>query len=479
MDRRGYVFVGIAGESLSNRTTSRLGTGLFRAPIDALEAWQDLSPRLGAALEVRAITASPNDPDIVYVGTQYGIHRTTDCGETWELLAAPTPEFGVWSIAVSRTPEVVFAGYDPNAIHVSRDGGHTWTAAAMPASYPPGASHEPKRIMGLACDPADRDRIYAAVEAGGVLRSDDGGGSFAAAELTTHVDQLDLHGVAVVGAGPLAIGRDGIFLSRDGGQRFTHALDDALQIEALAQPELEAIVAELSRARFADNLCLRRIETVTTPAGPALRVALGARLAGRADYGEAFEPRALGARRNGEGRAEPAACWHAVAQLIEACYRRHDRLTVTTSFARFTSLTAFRAAAGAAAFAACDCNHPGAGAHAGELRAAMGWLMVEQYCRSIAVAAPDLVYVGAGASWLAEHGTIYRSRDGGRSFAPLALPDDIGSTVFGIALASADPRCVAAATKDGQVLLSLDGGERWQVARLPAEAHPVYALCVT
>jgi photosystem II stability/assembly factor-like uncharacterized protein len=484
MECRGYVFVGIAGESLSNRTTSRLGTGLYRSPIDALGTWEDLSPRLGEQPEVRAITASPNDPDTVYVGTQWGVHRTTDRGETWELLSAPPPEFGVWSLAVSAAPEVVIAGYDPNTIQVSTDGGRTWRAAAMPASYPPGASHEPKRIMGLACDPADRQRIYAAVEAGGVLRSDDGGRSFVAAALSDDVDLLDLHGVVVTGAGAIAVGRDGIFVSTDGGRSFAHALDDSFQLEGIAPAELEAIVAEVSRARFADNLCVRRVETIATGGGTALRCALGARHASRADYGEAFDARALGARRNGEGRERPAACWHAVAAVIEACYRRQDQLTVTTSFARFTNLTSFRAAVTPAAWQPCDCNQPGGSDRASEIRAALGWLMVEQYCRSVAIAAPgrgdgsELVYVGAGASWLAEHGTIYRSRDGGRSFEPLALPDGIASTVFGISLAPGEPRRVAAATKQGQVLLSIDGGDHWQVSQLPAEAHPVYALCV-
>src|SRR5512132_2526546 len=108
-----YVFVGIAGESLSNRTTSRLGTGLFRSPIDRLGEWQDLSPRLTELPEVRAIASVAEDPDTVYVGTQCGVHRSRDGGDSWELLSAPRPEFGVWSLVVPPgAPDVVLAGYE-------------------------------------------------------------------------------------------------------------------------------------------------------------------------------------------------------------------------------------------------------------------------------------------------------------------------------------------------------------------------------
>jgi hypothetical protein len=154
---------------------------------------------------------------------------------------------------------------------------------------------------------------------------------------------------------------------------------------------------------------------------------------------------------------------------------------VSTGLARFEGVTGFRACPGPRdlAMAPCDCNQPGGDDREPQIRAVLGWWMVEQYCRSIAVASADLVYVGAGASWLSEHGTIYGSRDGGVSFRPIELPRGVRSTVFGIAAAPADSRRIAAATKEGQVLLSSDAGASWQIASLPAEAHPVYALTVT
>jgi len=484
MVRREHVFVGIAGESLSNRTTSRLGTGLFRSPVDRLGEWEDLSPRLCDAPEVRAITVAPDDSATIYVGTQQGVHVTTDGGDTWRLLGAPRPEFGVWSIAVSRAaPDVIFAGYDPNAIHRSADRGRTWTPAAMPADYPASTDPEVKRIMSLACDPADDRRIYAAIEVGGVLRSDDGGRSFTRSAATDDVDPLDLHAIGVSGAGVIAVGRDGSFLSADHGRTFTRAADDSVWLGGLERRALEEIIEAVSREHFGGNVYARRIDAE----GGGLRVALGARRASRDDYGGAFDPQAAGARRNAEGRIEAAACAHAVARVIDAAYRRHARgddrseggLQVATPFARFADAAEFRARAGIALGAPCECNRPDGGARADFVRAARGWLMVEQYCRSLAVASPDVLYIGAGASWLAEHGTLYRSDDGGRSVRALELPDGIDSTIFGAAVAPADVRRVAAASKNGQVLVSLDEGASWRMARLPAEGHPVYALAVT
>lgn len=476
MARREHVFVGIAGESLSNRTTSRLGTGLFRSAVDRFGEWEDLSPRLCDQPEVRAITVAPDDSATIYVGTQVGVHVTTDGGDTWRLLDAPRPEFGVWSIAVPRSaPDVILAGYDPNAIYRSADRGRTWTPAVMPTDYPASTDPEVKRIMSLACDSADDRRVYAAVEVGGVLRSDDGGRSFVRSVGTGDVDPLDLHAIGVSGAGVIAVGRDGIFLSADHGRTFAHAVDDSVWLGGIERRALEETVDAVSRGQFGGNVFVRRIADERG----GLRVALGARRSSRDDYGGTFDPRASGARRNAEGRVQAAACIHAVARVIDACYRRNGQLAVATHLARFDGAAGFRARTGSAAVQPCECNQPGGGARAADVRAALGWLMVEQYCRSLAFVSPDVLYVGAGASWLAEHGTIYRSDDGGRSVRVLALPDGIDSTIFGVGVAVTDARRVAAASKEGQALLSLDGGASWRMARLPPEAHPVYALAVT
>jgi photosystem II stability/assembly factor-like uncharacterized protein len=126
--------------------------------------------------EVRAIAVHPEDPRIVYAGTQDGPYRSLDRGERWEKLAFPDPAMVVWSIVVHpRNPRVLYAGTAPTAIYRSDDGGDRWRRllnARQPARIEMGFD---TRVIRIAIDPAHSDEIYAGIEVGGVMRSLDGG----------------------------------------------------------------------------------------------------------------------------------------------------------------------------------------------------------------------------------------------------------------------------------------------------------------
>ncbi len=105
------------------------------------------------------IEVSPHDPNTVYHGSQY-VHRTTDGGVTWEQispdLTAFRPERQViagspitrdgtgeehYSVlyAIEESPlepGVIWAGANDGPVHVTRDGGETWTDVT-PADMPP------------------------------------------------------------------------------------------------------------------------------------------------------------------------------------------------------------------------------------------------------------------------------------------------------------------------------------------------------
>src|SRR5919201_850463 len=95
------------------------------------------------------LTISPHDHNTVYVGSQY-VHRTTDGGQTWREISPDltrndksrqrmsgglTPDnIGVeyagvvFAIAESpREPGVIWAGTNDGLVHLTRDGGKTWT----------------------------------------------------------------------------------------------------------------------------------------------------------------------------------------------------------------------------------------------------------------------------------------------------------------------------------------------------------------
>ncbi|NJD09191.1 MAG: hypothetical protein FIB01_01710 [Gemmatimonadetes bacterium] len=84
---------------------------------------------------------SPHNPSLLYHGFQY-LHRSLDRGETWErispdLTANDTARLGdipyqtIFSISESPLRfGLIYAGTDDGRVHVTRDGGKTWTRIA-------------------------------------------------------------------------------------------------------------------------------------------------------------------------------------------------------------------------------------------------------------------------------------------------------------------------------------------------------------
>jgi hypothetical protein len=71
--------------------------GLFRKAVDDAH-WQALTHGLPQPTEVRAIAVHPQNPEIVFAGTQEGPYRSHDGGDSWERLDFPGPERVVWSL---------------------------------------------------------------------------------------------------------------------------------------------------------------------------------------------------------------------------------------------------------------------------------------------------------------------------------------------------------------------------------------------
>ena len=215
------------------------GGGLFRTSAGNGQ-WQPLTGGLPESVEVRAIAVHPTDPDVIYAGTQDGPYRSIDGGERWERLGFPERGAVIWSIAFHPTrPQVMYAGAAPVAVYRSADGGDTWQkleGAISPEHCPMGF---PTRVIRIAVDGSRPDDVYAALEVSGVIRSEDGGETWAdlseplidlsaqphlksrIGSDTESEGMLDSHAIALSQAKPgspfLAV-RMGIFQSDDRGE---------------------------------------------------------------------------------------------------------------------------------------------------------------------------------------------------------------------------------------------------------------------
>jgi len=95
----------------------------------------------------------------------------------------------------------------------------------------------------------------------------------------------------------------------------------------------------------------------------------------------------------------------------------------------------------------------------------------KQYTRSLAERADrsGVAFVTNGNGPPGTDGRLFRSRDAGSHWDPVALPVVVESSLYFLAVHPADANLIFAATNLGQIFRSIDGGETWTVLsrRLP------------
>lgn len=118
-----------------------------------------------------AVDVAIRAPETLFAITGDGIHRSTDLGETWELVTGGLDLWGGDALLVDPSdPEVIFAGVtpDPDAgpdgprLIVSEDGGDSWVR--LDAGLPDDV------ITDLAIDPRRPEFVYAATRESGLYR---------------------------------------------------------------------------------------------------------------------------------------------------------------------------------------------------------------------------------------------------------------------------------------------------------------------
>src|SRR5690606_39185941 len=118
-------------------------------------------------------------------GTTDGVQRSTDGGESWQAVHDGLTNRHIrWLAHHPQMPSLEFAGTEPAGIYVMQTGDDVWTARPEVAAlrdqhdWMLPSSPEAGCVRGFAFH---GQRVYAAVEVGGVLRSDDTGATWALA----------------------------------------------------------------------------------------------------------------------------------------------------------------------------------------------------------------------------------------------------------------------------------------------------------
>jgi len=102
----------------------------------------------------------------------------------------------------------------------------------------------------------------------------------------------------------------------------------------------------------------------------------------------------------------------------------------------------------------------------------------QTYCRDIREAPgdPKTIWVAAGANFQSDVGVLFRSSDGGSSWARVDMRVAPKTTMFAIAFDERQPQRMYCGTSGGEVFASEDGGNSWAERHLPEGATQVYAM---
>ncbi len=164
------------------RSHISLGEGVYKS-VDAGETWELVG--LVETGRIPRIVIHPTDPDVVLVcalGHSYGpqrergVFRTDNGGDTWDHVLFVDENTGCSDLAMDPSnPNVVFAGTwqleihtwgrfsggPGGALHVSRDGGSTWTRLEGR-----GLPTKPVGKVAVAVSPSNPQKVYAMFETG-------------------------------------------------------------------------------------------------------------------------------------------------------------------------------------------------------------------------------------------------------------------------------------------------------------------------
>ena len=175
------------------------GYGGFWKSDDAGETWKKMNLDIDQ-VQVGRIAIHPKNPDIVYIAiigdlfkdsNKRGVYKSTNGGKSWRQVLFSNERSGAVDISIDKNnPRIIFAstwnirrtpyslesGGEGSGLWKSTDGGETWKNISDNEGLPSGIWG----ISGVSVSPVNSKKVFALIEnkEGGLFRSDDGGSSW-------------------------------------------------------------------------------------------------------------------------------------------------------------------------------------------------------------------------------------------------------------------------------------------------------------
>lgn len=193
--------------------------GIFRS-LDAGDTWEQMpTASTPGLINIESLAIDPRDTDVIYAGTWYLPYKTTDGGKTWSITKAGViDDSDIFAIEIDeRNPDHVIMSAC-SGIYETKNAGASWRKVN-------GIPSQSRRTRAILQNPARPEFIYAGTTEG-FWMSANGGGDW---RVTTNRQGFEINAIAVHPKNPdvVYIGTNnyGVMISRDGGRNFAPSND--------------------------------------------------------------------------------------------------------------------------------------------------------------------------------------------------------------------------------------------------------------
>jgi photosystem II stability/assembly factor-like uncharacterized protein len=427
---------------------------------DGGTTWSDRSEGLPDRT-VMPVVVDRDNARVVYVGTHVGVFKSGDEGLSWSDASRGLANRDVWAIAQSTQSGVLLAATAGGGVYRSVDRGERWVPASTGITNPV--------VWPVAFDPSSDRIAYCGTFGGGLFRTVDGTNHWS----RVATDQVDdrVYAIAVDASEPSLVYAGtarGISMSRDRGTTWRHLtlpvgdpLVFSITVDAgnVFAGTGDGVFASADRGRtwqaLNDELTNRIVWPIAILGGPARRLMLGTLGGGLASSGS-----------RGQWTTEPLGAHQVVFGVAV------NRQSII-----------FAGTAGSGVMKTAD-----AGKHWAEKNEGLRNHVVKAI--ALSTRSPETVFVAAQEQFLGAKGGVFRSRNGGNTWAPVG-GTALARRMFTVSTA-VDGR-VYVGGDGGAIFRSTDDGDTWE--RIDHEAlneqttgvtaiqqimhpRPVYAVAV-